>query len=263
MRQRGATMDRFRTFAKNALSSTVERAGYLIVPKWRTDARVEHAELLAKIFRNQDIDCVLDVGANRGQFKAFIRTQVHYQGLILSFEPLAELTTACKAAARADPNWHIFEMALGDRDCRAAINSMERDTFSSFLNPLNSDLVKRQFDKSMTVNARVDVEVRLLDTLLPGLMRRFKFSRPFLKLDTQGFDLAVINGATQSLKLIPALQTELSIIPIYQDMPVWIDVIRKLKEQGFALSGMFPISRDTDLRLVEFDGIFVKERCEG
>lgn len=256
-------MDRFKTFAKKALSSVVERAGYLIVPRWRADARVEHAELLAQIFRKQDIDCVLDVGANRGQFKAFVRTQVHYQGPILSFEPLTELTAECKAAARVDPNWHIFEMALGDRDCRATFNLMERDTFSSFLNPLNSDLVKRQFDKSLTVSARVDVEVRLLDTLLPELMDRFKFSRPFLKLDTQGFDLAVLNGATHSLKLIPALQTELSILPIYQDMPVWIDMIQKLNGLGFALSGMFPISRDADLRLVEIDGIFVRERRKG
>lgn len=250
---------RIKTFAKKAISSAADRAGFLIVPKWRSDARIEHADLLAQIFQTLKIDCVLDVGANRGQFKTFIRNQVGYGGTILSFEPVKQLADACRKLAQQDPDWHIFETALGDRDGRATMNVTERDTFSSFLNPLESELVKRRFAKFMTISAKVEVEIRSVDAVLPELMNRYKFARPFLKMDTQGFDLAVMNGASDSLKLIPALQTELSILPIYQNMPTWTAMVGNLNERGFALSGMFPITRDENLRVVEIDGIFVRQ----
>src|SRR5262249_62038297 len=82
----------------------------------------------------------------------------------------------------------------------------------------------------------------------------------YLKLDTQGYDLEVIKGASRSLADIRALQTEASVRPIYQDMPSYQTSIDVLTESGFDISGMFPVTLDGALRLVEFDCVMVNGR---
>ena len=46
-------------------------------------------------------------------------------------------------------------------------------------------------------------------------------------------------------------------LPIYADAPPYQEVISELHALGFDLSGMFPVTLDPDLRVIEFDGVFV------
>ena len=63
--------------------------GYAVLPKWRL-AQLPMAERLRKIFAAHSIDTVIDVGANKGQYRDFLRHHVGYRGSIVSFEPLPE-----------------------------------------------------------------------------------------------------------------------------------------------------------------------------
>jgi hypothetical protein len=132
---------------------------------------------------------------------------------------------------------------------------MVSDQFSSFLEPDNSRV--HEFD-GLNVPCRTEtVAVKTIDTVLPGLRARLGFKRPYLKLDTQGFDIEVLEGSRQSLSAIPALQSEASVIGIYKGMPGYVETIRYLGDKGFDITGLYPVSRDRSLRLIEFDCVMI------
>ena len=99
--------------------------------------------------------------------------------------------------------------------------------------------------------------VKTVDQVLPELRKRLGIRRPYLKLDTQGFDIEVLEGARQSLPGILALQSEASVIGIYKGMPGYMDTIRYLGDSGFDITGFYPVSRDRSLRLIEFDCVMI------
>ena len=75
---------------KRNIRRVARRAGYEVVPSSDLEdhAFVRH---LSKLFDKLDIHCVLDVGANRGQYYRFLRDRVGYGGLVISFEPVAQM----------------------------------------------------------------------------------------------------------------------------------------------------------------------------
>jgi hypothetical protein len=132
---------------------------------------------------------------------------------------------------------------------------MVSDQFSSFLQPDNSRV--REIDTLNTPCHVENVAVRTLDVVMPALQERLGFDRPYLKLDTQGFDVEVLQGAGHRLADVRALQTEASVIGIYKGMPGYMDTIRYLDARGFDITGFYPVSRDSSLRLVEFDCVMI------
>ncbi len=228
--------------------------GYDIVPLREMKER-DFALHLRTLLDYLKVDCVLDVGANVGQYHDFLRDKVFYDGPIVSFEPVSRHVELLRKRASADGAWHIEGYALGAKDGSLPINVMVSDQFSSFLQPDNSQV--RDYDQ-LNVPCHVEnVLVRTLDVVMPVLQEKLGFERPYLKLDTQGFDLEVLQGARDSLPEVCALQTEASVIGIYKDMPGYMDTIRYLGERGFDITGFYPVSRDRSLRLVEFDCVMI------
>jgi FkbM family methyltransferase len=233
----------------------VSRAfGYDIVPLREMKER-DFALHLGELLNHLGIDCVLDVGANVGQYHDFLRNKVLFEGPIVSFEPVSRHVALMKQRAHEDPLWHIEPYALGAREGSLDINVMVSDQFSSFLEPDNSRI--HEFE-GLNVPSRTEtVAVKTVDAVLPELRARLGFKRPYLKLDTQGFDLEVLEGARQSLGVIPALQSEASVIGIYKGMPGYVETIRYLGDKGFDITGLYPVSRDRSLRLIEFDCVMI------
>src|SRR5271168_2015317 len=91
---------------KDSVLKVSRSFGYDIVPlreMKERDFALHLRELLARL----DIDCVLDVGANAGQYRDFLRDRVYYDGPIISFEPVSRHVDALRERSRADRNWHI------------------------------------------------------------------------------------------------------------------------------------------------------------
>ncbi len=239
---------------KDSVLKVSRSFGYDIVPLREMKER-DFALHLGALLDHLKIDCVLDVGANVGQYHDVLRNKVLYEGTIVSFEPVSRHVEFLRERARADKDWHIEGYALGAKDGSLPINVMVSDQFSSFLQPDNSRV--RDYD-GLNVPCHVEnVTVRTLDVVLPVLQERLGFERPYLKLDTQGFDIEVLQGARESLPAVRALQTEASVIGIYKGMPGYMDTIRYLDERGFDITGLYPVSRDSSLRLVEFDCVMI------
>jgi FkbM family methyltransferase len=226
-----------------------QRFGYTIVPNWRLED-FQTVRFLRRLFDLLEIDCVVDVGANRGQYKEFLRQEVGYDGQVISFEPIPEHAALLREKARRDPKWIVNGYALGHHHGTSEFNIMAGTQLSSFLNPTHD--VVGNFRGKNEIRAKVRVEVKTLDEVLPEY-RDLGLKNLYLKLDTQGFDLEVIRGAANTLKSFRALQTEASVLKLYEGMPRYDEVIRDLENRGFVMSGIFPNNAGHFPLLIEFD----------
>jgi FkbM family methyltransferase len=137
--------------------------------------------------------------------------------------------------ATNDPRWVIQGYALGSEDATVPMNIMKPDFLSSFRRPDDSKV-------------RLYTESEVLDRPLLN---------PYLKLDTQGFDLEVVRGASSTLPTVRALQTDLSVRPFYENAPSYREMPDALTERGFEMTALFPVGRDGQLRVIEFDCVMI------
>ena len=203
------------------------------------------------------IDCVFDVGANRGQYAMMLRKDAGFSGTILSFEPNPEIFAELSRRAGSDEKWHVFNMALSDFDGTASFNIMAADQFSSLKMPSHEqDAI---FVDRNRVTKTVEMQCRRIDSLLPELRAAHGFIRPFLKMDTQGHDLSVCEGAALALQQMAGVQTELGIRPIYEGGTGYRAMIDWLADRNFLPSAFFANNKGHFPLLVEMDGIFVNQ----
>ncbi|MGE3268365.1 MAG: FkbM family methyltransferase [Chloroflexota bacterium] len=210
---------------------------------------------LTHLFLLLSIDCVIDVGARNGEFGRLLREH-GYRGRIISFEPVPTTFEHLQQRAARDPLWDAYQVALGSENTLATINVMRSSEFSSFLAPIDGSELNRAGWNAVV--RQEQVPVRRLDDILPDILPAGRSSRIYLKMDTQGWDLEVLRGAEQTLSRVQALQSEMSIIPIYDGSPPFSEALASLKQRGFAASAMFGVSRDPQQRLREFDCVMVR-----
>jgi FkbM family methyltransferase len=236
---------------RRILSRPIPAMGFVAIPRRVLD-RYPQAAFLEKLFKLLEIDCVLDVGANLGQYHDFLRHEVGYAGRIISFEPIPSHVELLNKRADLDPAWSVCGFALGRAPGCATFNIMKNTQFSSFREPDHSNTP--MFNRLNVVEQRVEVEVRTLDQVLSEIETQSgSFRGIFLKLDTQGFDMEVIGGAGDALSRIKALQTEVSVKSIYAGTPGYEQTIRELRSKQFELSGFYPNNPSHFPQLIEFD----------
>jgi len=245
---------------KHSISRLAERAGYTIVPTWRLELYPQ-AAFLRRFLRHLEIDCVFDVGANVGQYRDFLRRQVGYEGTIVSFEPIPENVAILRQRAREDGRWLIEGYALGRAAGSATFNVMASSEFSSFLEP--DDSITDRFHGANEVARRVEVEIRTLAHALPEIERRLDARAVYLKLDTQGYDVDVGQGAGAAIERVRGLQMEASVQGIYAGAPDFGASIRAFNDLGFELSAIFPNNPDHFPVLYEFDCHMIARKYSG
>jgi len=206
---------------------------------------------LSQLLLKLGIDCLLDVGANRGQYGAMLR-KAGYRGRIVSFEPVKASFDILKARAAKDPNWRVCHYALGAKAGTKTIHVSRSSVMASFLDA--TDYSHHQFPEGMPVVREEKVQIRTLDQVFAEATGGLKAPRVFLKMDTQGYDLQVFAGAKHSLPEVRGLQTEISIQAIYKGMPDYLESLAVYTKAGFVMSGLYPVSRDRQtLALIELD----------
>ncbi len=203
------------------------------------------------------VDCVFDVGANRGQYATMLRKDAGFKGTIMSFEPNPDIFPDLARRASGDARWHVFNLALSDFDGQASFNIMAADQFSSLEKPAGGqDAI---FAGRNQVSRTVEMQCRRIDSLLPERQAEHRFTRPFLKMDTQGHDLSVCSGAGDMLSIMAGVQTELGVRPIYEGGTNYRAMIEWLGNRSFVPSAFFANNKGHFPLLVEMDGIFVNQ----
>lgn len=248
--------DETRSPLQGRLAFALEAAARKLVARipGRKREKRELARHLRKLFDAFDVDCVFDVGANRGQYYRFLRHDVRYEGRIVSFEPIPELAGSLRESARHDARWIVYDCALASSPGTASFNVMAKPVFSSFLTP--DDAHTAAFRDKNSISRTIEVPIRTLDGVVAELASPPR--RAYLKLDTQGSDLEVLRGASSTLPRVVGLQSELSFVPIYREMPDWNRAATEIIAHGFSPSGFFSVTRDSRLLLIEVDGVFVR-----
>src|SRR5438067_12277624 len=147
---------------------------------------------LADFLAARNVDVVLDVGANVGQFGKTLREQ-GYHGEIVSFEPIKSVFHELKRVADRDGHWKVHCLALGSAPGYSMLNVSQSSDFSSIL---GQTPLAQKFDPAAAIVRQEQIQVARLDDVFTP----FRDKTVFLKIDTQGYERQVLDGASESLE---------------------------------------------------------------
>lgn len=211
---------------------------------------------LPVLLSRQAIDCVLDVGANDGGFATDL-LEHGYKGRVLSFEPLPDAWSKLTQRMQRFPQWSAApRLALSNHDGEAVFHEAGNSVSSSLL-----EMTRAHTDAAASsVKLREHrVTTRRLDEVLPALTSSENI---YLKLDVQGAEKMVLEGAAESLRgPIKGLQMEMSLASLYDGQALASELHEAVQEYGFELWDIVPGFRDPHThRLLQYDGIYFKRR---
>lgn len=212
------------------------------------------ARRLIQVLLHHQITTVFDVGANVGQYAVRLR-HAGYRGRIVSFEGLSEAYYAVQAASQSDQDWEVaLRCVLGERDGQANLIRSSEPDMSSLL-PMHQHMA--QVLDSAAPCGSESVTMYRLDSIFD--QHAFPSDRVLLKIDTQGYDLKVLEGAQGILERLLLIQVEMAIVPVYENEPDWLEAARYLLELGFSPVLFTPgYFNRKSARLFSMDGVFAR-----
>jgi FkbM family methyltransferase len=238
---------------KEIVRKTARRLGFEL---GRYSPSSSHSAQLLAAIKFVDANVVFDIGANIGQFAKELRA-VGFNGQIISFEPLSSAHERLKISASRDNAWHVHpRVALGNKEDIAVINISANSVSSSILPMLDSHLIAAQ---DSAYSSSESAKVIRLDSVAPHYLK--EDSRPFIKIDTQGFEWRVLDGAPETLRKAQGVLLELSLIPLYEGQHLWLELIERMAVNGlnvWALQKGFTDSQNG--RTLQIDAIFLRNQ---
>ena len=245
----------------HAVRQKIRRFAHLLGYDVRRASAMNLAETrVSRLLNDHRIRTVLDVGANEGQYATLLLDN-GYRGSIISFEPLPEAWHRLKrkAASTAWP-WIVADpIALSDSNGEAEFYEAGNSLSSSLL-PMSGSHVVAAPESSLLKKIRV--HTARLDDYLAALAVE---PPAFLKIDVQGAETLVLNGAAQTLRdLVLGVQVEMSLRVLYEGQQLYWHTDALLRGQGFECCDIVPEFRDpTSLHLLQYDAIYFKRPPAG
>lgn len=236
---------------KELVRAVVHGLGYEVR---RFDPAASQTAQMMRMIQTHSIDVVLDVGANAGQFGRELR-QSGYRGRIVSFEPLSGARAQLRKTIGRDSRWILAERAaLGASDGEVELHVAANSVSSSVLPMLATHASAEPASKYVGTEA---VPLRRLDDLVSNHVNGG--SRIFLKIDTQGYEDRVLQGAERTLETTVGLRLELSLVPLYEGQLLYDEMVPRLRALGFEVWHLSPAFIDSrDGRLLQVDGTFFR-----
>lgn len=200
----------------------------------------------------RDIDIVIDGGANCGQYAKWMR-ECGFRGTIISFEPASETFSVLSEAAQGDDNWYCRQEGLGSEDGQVSLNLTQTSLGSSIFR--RTCLHLQMWPMDVDAGAE-DVPVRSLRSLWEELGCEGK--RVFLKLDVEGAELSVLEGAGPVLGRVALLELELPLVALHHNVPTLAEILSFLEDQRFSTVALEQNHRGDEVtgQMLMIDGIF-------
>lgn len=204
-----------------------------------------------KLLLRERVDHVIDVGAHAGEYVSELRSG-GYVGLVTSFEPNPQARSRLLHRAARDAKWQVEPWALGDNVEHRTLRVSENEVSSSLLEIQPRHLAAAPASR---VVQEIGVEVRRLDDISPAISG----SSLLLKLDVQGAEAAVLDGARETLQRVSLLELELSIVELYLGEASLIEMLTLVDGLDFVL--VLPMTGFMDHqtgRCLQMNGVFAR-----
>ena len=223
---------------------------------WKSDRLILYAEQTGlSLFAPghvANLRCIVDVGANTGQWSSMLLNCVAPEKLIV-IEPQPDAFAILQKKFGANGRIDLHNVAIGEHDGVEKLKITRDTTGASLLKP--KEEMRALIGSNWTVTTEVEVPMTTLDRLLVDLSEI-----SLLKIDVQGYEKAVLAGAAQSLAKTKFLLIELNFMPQYDGGSWFGDVHETLtRDFGFFLANA---SRPQVLngRASMCDGLYVNSR---
>jgi hypothetical protein len=103
------------------------------------------------------------------------------------------------------------------------------------------------------------VRIITLDEFIRGGEFSGTFDSALLKIDTQGYEGAVLRGSTEVLSRVRLVVLEMSLVPLYEGSQTFIDLYQTLSDHGFRCANINPMFYDRQKHeLLQVDGLFAR-----
>ena len=213
----------------------------------------ENARFISML-RTHNVNLIFDVGANAGQFGVLLR-EIGFDGKIVSFEPLSDARENLLNISKNDPLWQIaLQTAIGEENGEIEIQIAGNSHSSSVLDMLDTHVRAAPDSKYI---GKEKVALRTLDSIAPDYMDSNSIA--FIKIDTQGYETQVMNGAKKLMSQIVGLQVEISLVPLYKGQCLFDEMLKKLKNDGFELWSISTVFSDPNTaQLLQVDATFFR-----
>jgi FkbM family methyltransferase len=203
---------------------------------------------------------IIDVGANDGWF-AKVAFRFMGEGInVISFEPLRSMIPALKLLEERYKNFKYENVAIGATEDEIEITEYVTSGLSSLKDLSSSyDYNKDHFD--VEISNKYRVQVISVDNYLSvhGIKTPI-----ILKIDTQGFEFEVLNGARRAFSSgqIKAVIIEVMTLEKYAGATLYQKIFDFLHFYGFSLFDIHPSYYEEDGKLSEFDCAFLLQSAK-
>lgn len=241
--------------AKESIKRAGQHAGIHIARhSARTDPHLRRALLLDWL----GVDLLFDIGANVGQYGLELRAG-GYRGRIVSFEPQGGPFQELAAAAAGDDRWVVNNIGLADHAGEAEIGVSPQSGASSLL-PMGARHIEMHPDTVFVGSETVRLGVA--DAVATEWLE--DDSTVALKLDVQGFEMAVLAGAGELLRRAVFAECELLLEHLYEGQAEADELIASFYAAGLKLAGTEAGHVDAATgRVAWMDAIFIREPPAG
>jgi FkbM family methyltransferase len=207
-----------------------------------------------QLFDSHAIDVVLDVGANYGQYAKRLQ-HAGFNGTIISFEPLQQAYLHLNENSIGIRNWLTKPVALGNANHKSVINIAGNSASSSLLDMHQQHL---EAAPESAYKGTQEIEVVTLDSIFDTLVK--DNSRVYLKIDTQGYEKQVLEGAAESIKHIEGLELEMSFDELYAGQTTFLALFELVQKLGFSICHFTPgLKNPATGHLLQADIIFFRK----
>jgi FkbM family methyltransferase len=202
--------------------------------------------------KSADINTVIDVGANTGQFASAVHT-VLPRAKIYSFEPLPDCYSELSTRMAGVPSFRPFNVALGAETGSITFN---QNTFSKSSSVLEMAPLHKQAYPWTAVTAPVTVQMQPLDDFCEELEL---MPEVLVKIDVQGYEDRVLRGGERVIRTASYVLIEASFQNLYNDQASFSAVYDILRSYGFDYAGGIDhLKSPIDGRVLQEDALFVR-----
>jgi FkbM family methyltransferase len=195
---------------------------------------------------------ILDIGANRGMFSR-CSNFIFPETKIIAFEPLHDCFMELTKLKKTITNFECYNIAISDQRKDSVIHRSNYDYSSSLLEM--GEIHKNAFPYS----AEESLEKINVDTLDDVFLGKHLKTPILIKIDVQGNEGYVLEGAKNLLKQTDYIICEISFVPLYKGQMLFDDLYYKFLDLGFHFSGQLgELKHPKTKEVLQIDALFLR-----